>query len=678
MDSVQTHYVIKVNHADNLRRLTLNKQPGGDSGLSFADLVAKIRELFHFPASSKLKITYLDKDKDAVTLENDDDLRDACVYQGLNPLRLDVVLVPAGAASSSREQGRAPNFNAPFGGLEEPFRQILKNIKPENLKSMLQAYEPLFRDVRHPSQIPDLMENVVKTISTQFASLSCEAGADNADHGTSARTSKDQTVHQRAPGPVESVHHGVVCDSCGVSPILGVRYKSTVKEDYDLCSSCHAKADATSGEYVIVTRPFRGRHFHHGRTMGSCPWGTFGPMPRHPRCGMRAPHDSQDDRLDARFVCDVSIFDGTQLAPGTPFTKIWRLRNSGTVAWPSSTKLVNIDGDDLGSTTLTALEIGEQGLAPEEEIEVSVDCVAPQRPGRYQSTWRLGSPWGRKFGHKIWVQIQVVSADTLKQPPKVDTDGGLREAGESSSAPRNTQVDQSEDLINLQAVPTQVEVSGNQTQDMLPPEAVKGLEMIDEEDVMQSTDAREPINGVESLPAKDMEESFVKVDVKRGGDESPEIQMTEMPPTLSEEAPESQKTNAEEAVIQESGRHDGAENFPGEFIATEVSVAKSAESPDSSRTDGIEASTYDPLLVKLETMGFTDRALNVELLKANALNLRKTVDALCEVEEWTPTLSELAEMGFTDIDLNRRLMFEYGGNLKRVVKELVQIAKKGA
>jgi hypothetical protein len=36
-------------------------------------------------------------------------------------------------------------------------------------------------------------------------------------------------------------------------------------------------------------------------------------------------------------------------------------------------------------------------LAPDGEIEVSVDLVAPERPGRYVSHWRLVAPAGFGF-----------------------------------------------------------------------------------------------------------------------------------------------------------------------------------------------------------------------------------------------------------------------------------------
>lgn len=103
-----------------------------------------------------------------------------------------------------------------------------------------------------------------------------------------------------------------------------------------------------------------GPHGHMGPHGPHGPHGRGG-MFRGPHGGGRTSQDYQGGWLDARFVCDVSIFDGTELAPGTHFTKIWRLRNSGTAPWPSQTKLVNVDGDNLGSETITPLQVSWLG-----------------------------------------------------------------------------------------------------------------------------------------------------------------------------------------------------------------------------------------------------------------------------------------------------------------------------
>lgn len=54
------------------------------------------------------------------------------------------------------------------------------------------------------------------------------------------------------------------------------------------------------------------------------------------------------------------------------------------------------------------LQLPEGGLPCGEEIEISVSLTAPDVVGRYVSHWRLLAPSGRKFGHRVWVMIQVI------------------------------------------------------------------------------------------------------------------------------------------------------------------------------------------------------------------------------------------------------------------------------
>jgi len=42
------------------------------------------------------------------------------------------------------------------------------------------------------------------------------------------------------PNEAEAVHHKVECDGCGVAPIVGPRFKCTVRKNFDYCSACEA------------------------------------------------------------------------------------------------------------------------------------------------------------------------------------------------------------------------------------------------------------------------------------------------------------------------------------------------------------------------------------------------------------------------------------------------------
>lgn len=41
----------------------------------------------------------------------------------------------------------------------------------------------------------------------------------------------------------EVVHTGFICDGCNVDPIKGIRYKCSVRPDFDLCSKCESKEE---------------------------------------------------------------------------------------------------------------------------------------------------------------------------------------------------------------------------------------------------------------------------------------------------------------------------------------------------------------------------------------------------------------------------------------------------
>jgi len=57
---------------------------------------------------------------------------------------------------------------------------------------------------------------------------------------------------QGAEGLEVEVHRGVVCDGCEVAPIMGKRYRSLTKDDYDLCEACFSKTDEDKNSFKRV------------------------------------------------------------------------------------------------------------------------------------------------------------------------------------------------------------------------------------------------------------------------------------------------------------------------------------------------------------------------------------------------------------------------------------------
>lgn len=62
-------------------------------------------------------------------------------------------------------------------------------------------------------------------------------------------------------------------------------------------------------------------------------------------------------KLDSHFVADVNVFDGTVMTPRTPFTKIWRLLNSGTSNWPHGSQLVWTGGHKFSHSLSVEIEV---------------------------------------------------------------------------------------------------------------------------------------------------------------------------------------------------------------------------------------------------------------------------------------------------------------------------------
>ena len=97
----------------------------------------------------------------------------------------------------------------------------------------------------------------------------------------------------------------------------------------------------------------------------------------------------------AQFVSDLTIPDGSTVAPGAAFTKTWRLLNNGTCTWNTSYNLMWTGGDAMGPSTMVKLPVS---VPPGQMLDLSVNLVAPATAGHYKSLWKLSGPSGTQFG----------------------------------------------------------------------------------------------------------------------------------------------------------------------------------------------------------------------------------------------------------------------------------------
>ena len=104
------------------------------------------------------------------------------------------------------------------------------------------------------------------------------------------------------------------------------------------------------------------------------------------------------------YVSDPTIPDGTVLAPGATFHKTWKLQNAGTTTWTTSFTLVFISGDQMGTVTSVPLS---QTVSPGQQVDISVDMVAPNTNGNYKGFWKLKNASGQLFNDSVYVLIAV-------------------------------------------------------------------------------------------------------------------------------------------------------------------------------------------------------------------------------------------------------------------------------
>jgi hypothetical protein len=108
----------------------------------------------------------------------------------------------------------------------------------------------------------------------------------------------------------------------------------------------------------------------------------------------------------ASFIEDITIPDNSVLAAGSSFTKIWRIRNTGTCDWVSY-QFIHASGDLMGSSSSQALPV----ISSTSVADISVDLVAPVSPGTYTTSWRIRASDGTVFGPELFLTI------IIPQPP---------------------------------------------------------------------------------------------------------------------------------------------------------------------------------------------------------------------------------------------------------------------
>jgi hypothetical protein len=106
---------------------------------------------------------------------------------------------------------------------------------------------------------------------------------------------------------------------------------------------------------------------------------------------------------------DVTIPDGAPVTPGQQFVKTWKIKNTGICTWDEGYQAIfsyssppneDMDGEPV---PLGAL------VEPGQEVDVSVNFIAPTTLGTYTGYWQMVSSKGIPFGNKDHTLIVKVA-----------------------------------------------------------------------------------------------------------------------------------------------------------------------------------------------------------------------------------------------------------------------------
>jgi len=116
----------------------------------------------------------------------------------------------------------------------------------------------------------------------------------------------------------------------------------------------------------------------------------------------------------AKFVADVTVPDNAVVASNTPFTKTWRLKNTGSCTWDSSYLVYYISGTTMSQQPGYWIVQQGQTVAPGESVDISVGMTSPVENGSYQSYWGLKKEneplmpiQGGANGNSFYIKIKV-------------------------------------------------------------------------------------------------------------------------------------------------------------------------------------------------------------------------------------------------------------------------------
>jgi hypothetical protein len=353
---------IKVRNGNEVRRFAF---PAMGSFASLCDLVKQLFVLPETPSALKWR----DEEGDLVTLSSDLELADALRASQVLVLVLDEPTVPAAAPKQCARK---------FWGA----RKERCNRAPALAVAALS-----------PAPVPSAPQAITSPAVTSPALDSVPVPVPSAPQAVTAPTSPAPAT---APVPVSADQK----QACQQWKQERMQIFARWREEKECLRAQIKKMKEGSGvDKAALKETIQGlkqQLWEHKKELRRCP---------------------REAIAQARFVKDVTLPDGTQVAPGSQLVKTWRFRNETGKAWPENCQLLWV-GQRSDAALSAPAKTPVPSCQPAQEVDVSVAITAPKAAGRYTAYFRIADSQGRKFGQRVWISITVLDASSSDEEEK--------------------------------------------------------------------------------------------------------------------------------------------------------------------------------------------------------------------------------------------------------------------
>src|SRR6266498_1302908 len=121
------------------------------------------------------------------------------------------------------------------------------------------------------------------------------------------------------------------------------------------------------------------------------------------------PTNIPDCTNSASFVTDVTIPDNSEISAGAPFTKTWRVSNTGTCIWGPDYTLTYYSEERMNAPAAVPLAV----TYPGQTADISINLTAPNSIGTHRGNFVIKNPEGLIMkvdnDSRLWLVIKVTT-----------------------------------------------------------------------------------------------------------------------------------------------------------------------------------------------------------------------------------------------------------------------------